>query len=91
MDPIRDIVTVANVPHLHLLVNHFPTIGSIIGLGLYILAFARRDDHLHWASLEVLFAIALLTLPAVLDLFDGRIKEARITAELGASEGQKKK
>jgi hypothetical protein len=53
-----------NVAHLHLLLNHIPTVGSVVGLGLLLLALVRRNEHLQHAGLEVLFAIALLTLPA---------------------------
>jgi uncharacterized membrane protein len=52
-----------NVAHLHLLLNHVPTVGSVVALGLLILAFVRRDEPLKLAGLEVLFAIAVLTLP----------------------------
>ena len=55
-----------NVAHLHLLLNHVPTVGLAIGLGLLLLAYLRRSDHLKHASLEVLFVIALLTFPAYL-------------------------
>jgi hypothetical protein len=49
--------------HLHLVMNHVPTVGAVIALGLLLLAFARRSDHLKHAGLEVLFLIALVTLP----------------------------
>lgn len=52
--------------HIHLLLNHFPIIGSVIGLGLLLLALVRNNDDLKRASLEVLFVIALLTVPAYL-------------------------
>lgn len=55
-----------NIPHLHLLLNHVPTVGTVVGLGLLLLALARRNDHLVHASLEVLFGVALLTLPVYL-------------------------
>ncbi|MGH9253219.1 MAG: hypothetical protein ACRD3C_01475 [Vicinamibacterales bacterium] len=54
------------VPHLHLLMNHVPTVGTVVGVGLLLLALVRRNDHLLRASLEVLFVIALLTLPVYL-------------------------
>src|SRR6185295_7643067 len=57
-------ITAFNVAHLHLLLNHIPTVGSVVGLGLLLLALVRRSEHLTHAGLEVLFAIALLTLPA---------------------------
>jgi len=56
-------ITAFNVAHLHLLLNHVPTVGSIVALGLLLLALIRRDEGLTHAGLEVLFAIAVLTLP----------------------------
>ena len=53
----------ADLAHVHLLINHFPTIGMILGLGLLLLSFVRKNDHLKKVSLEVLFLIALATLP----------------------------
>lgn len=55
-----------NPAHLHLLLNHFPTIGTVIGLGLLLLSLVRKNDHLKRASLEVFFLIALVSLPAYL-------------------------
>jgi hypothetical protein len=52
-----------NVAHLHLLLNHVPTVGSVVALGLLLLALVRRDEGLKHAGLEVIFAIAVLTLP----------------------------
>src|SRR5262245_13963622 len=43
--------------------NHVPTVGAAAALGLLLLAFVRRNDHLKHAGLEVLFVIAVLTLP----------------------------
>src|SRR5262245_11820459 len=55
-----------NTAHLHLLLNHVPTVGTLGGLGILLLSFVRRNDHLAQASLEVFFVIALLTLPVYL-------------------------
>jgi uncharacterized membrane protein len=52
-----------NLVHLHLLLNHFPTIGTIIGLGLLLLAIAKKSEDLTRASFAVFFAIALMSLP----------------------------
>jgi hypothetical protein len=49
--------------HLHLLMNHVPTVGAVAAVGLLLLGFVRRNDHLKHVGLEVLFVIALLTLP----------------------------
>lgn len=74
---------VPNVPHLHLLLNHVPTIGTVIGLGLFLLSLVRRNDHLKHASLEVFFLVALLTLPAYLS---GVAAEGSIEGRPGVSE-----
>jgi hypothetical protein len=49
--------------HLHLILNHVPTVGSAVALGLLMLAFLRRNEHLKIAGLEILFLIAVLTVP----------------------------
>jgi hypothetical protein len=53
-----------NNPHVHLLLNHVPTIGTVIAFGVLILSFIRRDEGLKRVSLEVFYVIAVLTLPA---------------------------
>jgi uncharacterized membrane protein len=51
-----------NWTHVHLLLNHFPTIGMIIGLGVFIMALALKSDHLKSAGLVIFFMIALLSI-----------------------------
>ena len=52
-----------NLAHLHLVMNHVPTVGAVAALGLLLLGYVRRNDHLKHTGLEVLFVIAVLTLP----------------------------
>jgi uncharacterized membrane protein len=52
-----------NLSHLHLLLNHFPTIGMVVGLVLFLAAIAVKSDDLKRASLTTFFAIALLAIP----------------------------
>jgi len=52
-----------NLAHVHLLLNHFPTVGMIVGLGLFIVALMTKSDHLKSASLVIFFGIALLSIP----------------------------
>jgi hypothetical protein len=52
-----------NLAHLHLVMNHVPTIGSVAALGALLLGYVRRNDHLKHVGLEALFIVALLTLP----------------------------
>jgi uncharacterized membrane protein len=50
--------------HIHLLLNHFPTIGFIIGLGLYVISlFGGTHHHLKQAALVVFVGVALITIP----------------------------
>jgi hypothetical protein len=49
--------------HVHLLLNHFPTIGFVIGLCLFVAALIARSDHLKQASLVLFVGIALITIP----------------------------
>lgn len=52
-----------DLTHLHLLLNHVPTVGMLIAMGLFLLALAARRDHLLEASLVLLLGIALVTIP----------------------------
>jgi uncharacterized membrane protein len=51
-------------PHLHMLLNHFPIIGTIFGAALFVLSFFVKADDLRRGSLIVFVAMALLTIPA---------------------------
>jgi hypothetical protein len=76
-------ITSFNLAHVHLLLNHVPTVGATVGVGLLILAFVRRNESLKLVSLEVLFAVALLTLPAYMT---GVAARAQIRHEPGISD-----
>ena len=52
--------------HLHLLLNHVPTIGTAIAIALLILTVVRKHDALRRVSLELFCMIALFTIPAYL-------------------------
>src|SRR5271170_1434604 len=52
-----------DLAHIHLLLNHFPTIGYIIGGGLFVLSLIAKSDHLKLASLVILLGIALIAIP----------------------------
>jgi hypothetical protein len=49
--------------HLHLLLNHFPTIGFVIGLTLFVAALYADSDHLKQAALVVFVGVAIITIP----------------------------
>jgi len=58
-----------NYEHLHLLLNHFPIIGSFIGLGLFLASFFGKNEDLRRASYIVFVGIALITIPAFMTGF----------------------
>jgi uncharacterized membrane protein len=49
--------------HLHLLLNHFPTVGLIVGFGVFLLALVKKSEDLKRGALAVIFVIALVALP----------------------------
>jgi hypothetical protein len=79
--------------HLHLLLNHVPTVGFGIGIALYILALITRSNDLKQGSLVIFVVIALITIPtyvtgnaAQIKLLDlgaiGDADSARVTQSL---------
>jgi len=52
-----------NLAHLHLLLNHFPTVGMIVGIALFAVCLISRNEHLVRPSLLIFFGIAVLTIP----------------------------
>src|SRR5262245_50155857 len=60
-------------PHIHLLLNHIPTVGLVVAVGLALLALIRNSPILKQASLEALFVVSLLTLPAYLSGYSAKI------------------
>lgn len=56
-------LTPSDLVHLHLLLNHFPTVGMIVGFGLFLLAVLKKSEDLKRGAMAVFFAIALLSLP----------------------------
>jgi hypothetical protein len=55
-----------NLAHLHLLLNHVPTIGFAFGIGLLGVSLVRDSDDLRRASLVVFFGVALVAIPTYL-------------------------
>lgn len=52
-----------NLAHIHLLLNHLPTVGFGIGLCLYVATYFGKHDSLKKVSLVLLFLIAVMALP----------------------------
>jgi uncharacterized membrane protein len=52
-----------NLAHLHLVLNHFPIIGTIVGLGLFLGSLFGENHDLKKAGLIIFSVMALLSLP----------------------------
>ncbi|HEX5141755.1 MAG TPA: hypothetical protein VFX19_12480 [Dehalococcoidia bacterium] len=76
-------ITAVDTTHLHLLLNHVPTVGTVAALALLLLAIVRRDEALKLVGLEVIFVIAMLTMPVYMT---GVAAEHKIRKMPGVSE-----
>jgi uncharacterized membrane protein len=55
-----------NLAHLHLLLNHLPTVGLGAGLGLLMASLLKKSEDLKQASFVAFFLLGLLAIPAYL-------------------------
>lgn len=69
--------------HLHLLLNHWPIIGTFIAVGLFLVALLAKSDDLKQVTLALFSLIALLAIPAYLT---GHLTQDLIQQEPGVSE-----
>lgn len=58
-----------NYAHLHLLLNHIPIIGAIIGFALFIVSFFGKNQDLRRAAYITFVGVALLTIPTFISGF----------------------
>jgi hypothetical protein len=72
-----------NFAHLHLLLNHFPIIGTLVGLGLFLISLVGENEDLRRASLIIFSAMALLSIPT---FFSGTGAQGAIKKLPGVSE-----
>jgi len=52
----------SNSSHLHVLLNHVPTVGFGLGLALFLVALARKNDGLKRTSLALFFVVATVAI-----------------------------
>ncbi len=67
-----------NLSHLHLILNHVPTIGTAVAVALLCLALIRKQDALARVGLELFYMVTLLTLPT----YQAGVATAKLIAEL---------
>jgi len=52
-----------NYSHIHIVLNHFPTIGTFFGLALLVYALWKRDQELQIVSFIIFMVMAILVIP----------------------------
>src|ERR1700680_4450934 len=72
-----------NFVYLHLFLNHFPIIGTLVGLGLLLISLFGKNDDLRRASLIIFSVMALLAIPV---FFSGPGAQGAIKKLPGVSE-----
>jgi len=74
-----------NPTHIHLLLNHFPTVAYAIGLGLLLYAVIGKSEELKQASLVILFLLAVLAIPTYIS---GNAAQGEIAGTEGVSQAK---
>jgi len=52
-----------NYSHIHIVLNHFPTIGTFFGLALLVYALWKKDSELQIVSFIIFMVMAMLAIP----------------------------
>jgi hypothetical protein len=58
--------TLSNSPHVHLLLNHAPTVGYGVALVLFLAGQTRRNDDLRRTGLALFFCVAVVSIASYL-------------------------
>ena len=75
-------MNLSTLTHIHLLLNHFPTVGFGIGLVLFLVGLYVNSDPIKRASLGIFLIIALLSVPVYMT---GKAAQRAIQEEPGVS------
>jgi uncharacterized membrane protein len=54
-----------NYSHIHIILNHFPSIGTLFGLALLVYALWKKDEELQLASFVTFLVMAMIAIPTV--------------------------
>lgn len=63
-----------NAAHLHLVLNHFPIIGTAIAIFVLIIGIMKKSDDVKKVSVLILILTALITIPVYLSGEDAQAK-----------------
>ncbi len=68
--------------HIHLLLNHFPTVAFSIGVALLVIAFLMKSDYMKRISLGIFLIISLISIPVYMT---GKAAQSAIKDQPGVS------
>jgi len=55
-----------NYSHVHIVLNHFPTIGTLLGVVLYVYALWKKNQDLQIVSFITFLVLAMIAIPTVI-------------------------
>ena len=76
-------MNLSTLTHIHLLLNHFPTVGFGIGLALFLVSLYVKSDPLKRAALAIFLLLALISVPVYMT---GKAAERAIKDQQGVSD-----
>ena len=74
----------SNPAHVHLLLNHVPTVGFGLALALFFVAHARRNDDLKRTGLVIFFVVAVV---AIATYLSGNAAESLVQGRRDIAQG----
>ncbi|HMQ90856.1 MAG TPA: hypothetical protein PKB07_24825 [Flavilitoribacter sp.] len=72
-----------NATHLHLVLNHFPIVGTLVGIGVIFYGYIRQSDETKRAALWIWVLMAAIAVPVFLT---GEPAEESVEELAGVSE-----
>jgi len=72
-----------NATHLHLILNHFPVIGTLVGIGVIFHGYITRSEEIKKTALWIWTAMAVIAIPVYLT---GESAEEAVEHLAGVSE-----
>ena len=76
-------MNLSTLTHIHLLLNHFPTVGFGVGLGLFLVSLYVKSDPMKRAALAIFLIIALMSVPVYMT---GKAAQRAIKDQPGVSD-----
>lgn len=76
-------MNLSTLTHIHLLLNHFPTVGFGIGVALFLVGLYVKSDPMKRAALGILLLMALISIPVYMT---GKAAERAIKDQPGISD-----